>query len=230
MKGNLCIIPARGGSKRIPRKNLKLFRGKPILAWSVQAAIKCGLFHTVMVSTDDVEIAEVAQTYGAVVPFMRSEKNANDHATIAEVLLEVIDSYSREGCQFDIACNLYPTAPFVTADDLKSGFQALVDDSFDVVLPIVAFSYPILRSLQRADDGKIDLNWPEFRNHRSQDLPKAYHDAGQWIFFEIAPFLTTRTLLGPNTGSVVLPENRVQDIDTLEDWTLAELKHQILFT
>lgn len=225
----MCIIPARGGSKRIPRKNLKEFRGKPIIAWSIEAALTSSVFQTVMVSTDDAEIADVARSYGAEVPFMRSVATADDHATTADVLLEVLKVYEHQGRRFDIACNLYPTAPFATADDLKDGFQALVDGPFDVVLPIVAFSYPILRSLNRSEDGKIAMNWPEHMNSRSQDLPKAYHDAGQWAFFKTSPFLATRTLLGPNTGSVVLPESRAQDIDTLEDWAMAELKHRLLF-
>jgi N-acylneuraminate cytidylyltransferase len=225
----LCIIPARGGSKRIPRKNLKDFRGRPIIAYSIEAALASGVFHTVMVSTDDSDIADVARFYGAQVPFMRSAATADDHATTADVLLETLEGYRKRGLSFDIACNLYPTAPFVTADDLKSGFNTLSAGPFDVVLPVVAFSYPILRSLNRADNGKIDMNWPEHMNSRSQDLPKAFHDAGQWAFFKTEPFLQTKTLLGPNTGSVVLPESRVQDIDTLDDWAFAELKHQILF-
>lgn len=225
----LCIIPARGGSKRIPRKNLKEFRGRPIIAYSIEAALNSGIFHTVMVSTDDAEIADVARSYGADIPFLRSAKTADDHATTADVLLEVIKDYEHQGQRFDIACNLYPTSPFATAEDLKQGCEALVAGPFDVILPIVAFSYPILRSLKRTDAGKIDLNWPEHMNSRSQDLPKAYHDAGQWAFFKTAPFLTSKTLFGPNTGSVILPESRVQDIDTLDDWALAELKHRLLF-
>ena len=225
----LCIIPARGGSKRIPRKNLKEFRGRPIIAYSIEVALNSGIFHTVMVSTDDAEIADVARSYGADIPFLRSAATADDHATTADVLLEVIKDYEHQGQRFDIACNLYPTSPFATADDLKQGLEALVAGPFDVILPIVAFSYPILRSLKRSDHGKIDMNWPEHMNSRSQDLPKAYHDAGQWAFFKTPPFLTARTLFGPNTGSVILPESRVQDIDTLDDWAMAELKHRLLF-
>lgn len=225
----LCVIPARGGSKRIPRKNLKDFRGKPIIAWSIEAALASSLFHTVMVSTDDADIADVARTYGAKVPFMRSAKTSDDHATTADVLLEVLSEFEQRGHTFDIACNLYPTAIFTTSEDLQAGYEALTRGAFDVILPVAAFSYPILRSLKRFDNGKIDMNWPEYRNTRSQDLPKAYHDAGQWAFFRTEAFLSSKTLLGPNTGSVVLPENRVQDIDTPEDWAMAELKHQILF-
>lgn len=226
---SLCVIPARGGSKRIPRKNLKEFRGRPILAYSIEAALASSLFHTVMVSTDDSEIADVARYYGAQVPFMRSAETADDHATTADVLLETLQDFNQRGQTFKTACNLYPTAPFTTADDLKAGYEALVGGPFNVILPIVAFSYPILRSLKRSEDGKIDLNWPEHRNSRSQDLPKAYHDAGQWAFFKTEPFLETLNLLGPNTGSVILPESRVQDIDTEDDWATAELKHRILF-
>jgi pseudaminic acid cytidylyltransferase len=226
---NLCIIPARGGSKRIPRKNLKEFRSRPIIAWSIEAALESSLFHTVMVSTDDLEIAEVASKYGALVPFMRSAETADDFATTADVLLEVLSEFDQRGQSFDTACNLYPTAPLVTATDLNEGYNALITGTYDVILPVVAYSYPILRSLKRCDNGKIDLNWPEYMNSRSQDLPKAYHDAGQWAFFRTIPFLKSKMLLGPNTGSVVLPESRVQDIDTHEDWAIAELKHQIYF-
>jgi len=225
----LCIIPARGGSKRIPRKNLKKFRGRPIIAYSIEAALSCRIFDTVMVSTDDAEIADIARKLGADVPFMRSDGASDDYATTADVLLEVLHNYSTIGHNFEIACNLYPTAPFVTDSDLRLGFRALLDGPFDVVLPVVPFSYPILRSLKRGEDGKIELNWPEHMNSRSQDLPKAYHDAGQWAFFKTAPFILTKTLLGQSSGSVVLSEHCVQDIDTLEDWSLAELKHQVIF-
>jgi len=225
----LCIIPARGGSKRIPRKNLKQFRGKPILAWSIHAAINSGLFATVMVSTDDFEIAEIAKSLGAQVPFMRSASTSDDLATTADVLLETLNEFAQRGINFDLACNLYPTAPFVTPEDLQLGCKTLREGPFDVVIPVVAFSYPILRSLKRTDHGKIEFNWPEHRNARSQDLPKAYHDAGQWAFFKTAAFRQSRTLWGANTGSVLLPESRVQDIDTVEDWAMAELKHTILF-
>lgn len=230
MNGAICIIPARGGSKRIPRKNIRDFRGQPMLAWSIAAARASGAFDTVMVSTDDAEIARIAQAEGAEVPFLRSAATSDDHATTAGVLSEVFARYAEQGITFLTACCLYPTAPFVTADELSAGRLALDTSDFDVVMPVTAFSYTIWRSLKRFDDGRIQLNFPENLNMRSQDLPVAYHDAGQWYWFRTAPFLRTGVLMGSNTGSVVLPSDRVQDIDTEEDWSMAELKHERLFS
>lgn len=225
----VAIIPARGGSKRIPRKNIRLFRGRPMLAWSIEAALASGAFDTVMVSTDDAEIAEAARAFGAEVPFLRSAAAADDHATTSQVLLEVLDQYAKVGVQFDLACCLYPTAPFVRPRDLSDGRAQLLGSGFDVIMPVAAFSYPIWRSLQREDDGCIALNFPENLNARSQDLPIAYHDAGQWYWFRTEAFVRDHVLMGANTGSIILPAMQVQDIDTEEDWALAELKHERMF-
>lgn len=222
----VAIIPARGGSKRIPRKNIRLFRGRPMLAWSIEAALACGKFDTVMVSTDDPEIAEVARSLGAEVPFLRSSAASDDYATTSQVLLEVLDQYAQTGVHFDLACCLYPTAPFVLPEDLVEGCEQLLGSGFDVIMPVAAFSYPIWRSLQRESDGRVDLNFPENLNARSQDLPVAYHDAGQWYWFRTNAFLRDRVLMGERTGSRVVSSIRVQDIDTEEDWALAELKHE----
>lgn len=225
----VAIIPARGGSKRIPRKNIRLFRGLPMLAWSIDAALASGDFDTVMVSTDDPQIAEVARALGADVPFLRSAAAADDHATTSQVLLEVLDQYAEVGVHFDLACCLYPTAPFVRPRDLSDGRAQLLGSRFDVIMPVAAFSYPIWRSLQRGDDGCIALNFPENLNARSQDLPVAYHDAGQWYWFRTEAFVRDHVLMGANTGSIILPAMQVQDIDTEEDWALAELKHERMF-
>jgi N-acylneuraminate cytidylyltransferase len=225
----LAVIPARGGSKRIPRKNIRPFRGKPMLAWSIEAALASGLFSEVMVSTDDAEIAKVARDFGAVTPFVRSEATASDTATASAVLVEVLGDYARAGRAFETACLLYPTAPFVRTEHLLSGHDLLANGGFDVVLPVARFDYPIWRSLKRDAAGRILLNFPENLNARSQDLPPAYHDAGQWCWFKVAPFLKTRVLMGDNTGSVILPGTAVQDIDDEEDWALAEIKHARLF-
>ena len=225
----IAILTARGGSKRIPRKNLRAFRGKPILAWPLQAAMQTGLFDEVMVSTDDAEIANLARLLGAAVPFLRSAETSNDTATTSAVLKEVLHAYAERGQSFDVACCLYATAPFVTADLLHSSHSALVEGGFDVIMPVTAFSYPIWRSLRRDASGRVLLNWPENLNVRSQDLPSAYHDVGQFYWFLPEPFLRAGALMGPNTGSIVLPETQTQDIDTEEDWALAELKHERLF-
>ena len=229
MATSVAIIPARGGSKRIPRKNIRSFRGRPIIAWSVEAALQSGAFDEVMVSTDDEEIASVARSCGALVPFMRSAGTADDTATTSDVLLEVLDRYRAAGREFTFGCCIYPTAPFMRSSDITDGKQRLIADGFDVIMPVAAFSYPIWRSLNRDPEGRLQMNFPRHLNTRSQDLPPAFHDAGQWYWFKTDVFLRERVLLGPNTGSVVLPSTQVQDIDTEEDWTIAEWKHERIF-
>lgn len=224
----IAIIPARGGSKRIPRKNIKDFLGKPIIAYSIEAALASGLFEEVMVSTDDAEIAAVAERYGARVPFMRSASNADDFATTVDVLLEVLATYKQEeGKLFDFGCCIYPTAPFTSPEALKEGFYKIETKQFDAVFPVVAFSYPVWRGLRPREE-KVEMLWPEYLNTRSQDLEKVYHDAGQWYWFSVPSFLKTNYILGGDSGAVILDELSVQDIDTLKDWKLAELKYSLL--
>lgn len=226
---NLAILPARGGSKRIPRKNIRPFRGRPMLVWSIEAARAAGVFDAIMVSTDDDEIADVAMAAGAVVPFRRSAETSSDFATTAAVLLEVLDAYAARGVSPEFACCLYPTAPFVRGADLAEGLARLRAGGFDSFFPVSRFDYPIWRSLRRAPDGRIALNFPEHLDARSQDLPPAYHDAGQWYWFRPEALRRDRTLMGGNAGTVVLPAERVQDVDTEEDWAAAEWKHERLF-
>ncbi len=225
---NLCIIPARGGSKRIPGKNIKPFLGKPIIAYSIEVALDSGLFDEVMVSTDDNEIAEVAKRYGAKVPFMRSAESSGDLATTAEVLIEVLKAYQQYGREFEYTCCIYPTAPLLNTRSLKKGWDEMQIGEFDSVFPVVEFSYPIWRSLKLEEDKKISMNWPEHQNTRSQDLPKAYHDAGQFYWFDTQKFLSSGVIFGSNSGSLILSEMEVQDIDNLTDWKLAELKAGLL--
>jgi N-acylneuraminate cytidylyltransferase len=224
---NLCIIPARGGSKRIPRKNIKEFLGKPIIAYSIEVALQSGLFDEVMVSTDDDEISKIAEKYGAKVPFMRSTENASDFATTRDVLIEVVDDYQKNGKQFDYICSLYPTAPLVSISNLLDGFNLLTSGRFDTILPIVAFSYPIQRSLV-LEDSKIKMAHHEFVHTRSQDLPVRYHDAGQWCWMRYTSLMQSISLFTPNSGAIILEELRVQDIDNEMDWQLAELKYALL--
>ncbi len=221
---NLCIIPARGGSKRIPRKNIKAFLGKPIIAYSIEVALNSGLFDEVMVSTDDAEIAEVAKKYGATVPFLRSEKTADDFATTADVLIEVLAKYAESGQKVNNACCIYPTAPLIKEARVKQALELMKENEFDSVFPVVEFSYPIWRSLKRNGAGETLMNWPEHLTTRSQDLPKAFHDAGQFYWFRVESFFENKTLFGKKSGSIVLGEMEVQDIDSLLDWQLAELK------
>ena len=225
---HLAIITARGGSKRIPRKNIKLFHGKPIIAYGIEAALNSGLFADVMVSTDDEEIAAIAKAYGASVPFFRSKETANDYATTADVLVEVLQTYQQEAKQFDTACCIYPTAPFVTSEKLIAAFHQLNHYKADVVFPVVRYSASIWRSLNRQPNGKLAFNWPENAQKRSQDLEDAYYDCGQFYFFSVPSFLKQKSLLTPNTFGLPVPEMEVQDIDNEIDWKMAEFKFEYL--
>lgn len=225
---SVAIITARGGSKRIPRKNIKPFLGKPIIHYSIQAALASGCFDEVMVSTDDAEIAEIAKDAGAKIPFMRSPENSNDYAGTMEVLKEVILAYQEEGQSFDRLCCIYPTAPFVTANRLQEAMRLLLEKDADCVLPVVQYGYPIQRSLKINGQGFAEMNWPENYSARSQDLVPTYHDCGQFYCLKTASLLGQAALFAGRTVPIVLPESEVQDIDNEEDWKMAELKFRML--
>lgn len=225
----IAIITARGGSKRIPRKNIREFCGKPILAYSIEAALQSGLFDCVMVSTEDGEIAEIAKNYGAEVPFYRSVRNADDFATTAEVLLEVLEEYRCLGKEFQEVCCIYPTAPFVTAGVLREAAELLEEQGADSVIPVVRFGFPPQRGVI-TENGCLRYKWPEHRNSRSQDLEPLYHDAGQFYFLRAESFLRQKELVMEKTIPLERPDSQVQDIDTLEDWSIAELKFQLMST
>jgi N-acylneuraminate cytidylyltransferase len=222
----IAIIPARGGSKRIPRKNIRPFCGKPMISYSIEAAINSNLFDEVMVSTDDEEIASIARQYGAKVPFMRSGKNADDFTGTGDVVFEVLNMYKLIGFFFDTACCIYATAPFVNLNSLKEGFELLNNSEFDVVFPIAKYNSPIWRSYALELDRSVKMNFPENEVKRSQDLPQAYYDAGQfyWIKTTNMHSLKNKNLFGVNKGSFVLEDTHVQDIDNIEDWEIAEMK------
>ena len=220
----LAIIPARGGSKRIPRKNIKNFHGKPIIAYSIEAALKSGLFDEVMVSTDDVEIKNISLELGAKVPFLRSENTSNDTATTLEVIREVLESYKKEDRTFDEVCCIYPTAPLMKSSHLTAGLD-LLENEIASVFPVVPFSFPILRSLKVDEDNFVSMNWPEYSHTRSQDLPAAYHDAGQWYW--LRPELISNSLYSDNSKVIILSEMEVQDIDNESDWQMAEVKWEM---
>ena len=225
--GNLCIIPARGGSKRIPRKNIKDFLGLPIIAYSIKAALSSELFDEVMVSTDDEEISTIAMKYGAKVPFIRSNKNSDDYASTIDVLIEVLSWYKEnKGENYTHGCCLYPTAPFVTAKSLNEGYQKLITNNKTTVFPVVPFSYPIQRALKIVNDN-IELYQPEHELSRSQDLEPAFHDAGQFYWFKVESILKEKKLWTARSGTIILNDTEAQDIDTLSDWKIAELKFQL---
>ena len=225
---NIAIITARGGSKRIPRKNIREFHGKPIIAYTIEAALTANCFDEVMVSTDDSEIADVAIRYGATVPFLRSQKTSDDFATTADVLFEVIEKYRDLKKYFDYMCCLYPAAPFIKPDNLSVALKKLKEnENLDAVLPIVRFSFPVQRALFLKND-KVSFANQESSIARSQDLEPMYHDAGQFYFLKTALFMEKKTLITSNTAGIILPESQVQDIDTIEDWHLAEIKYQLL--
>lgn len=225
---NLCIIPARGGSKRIPRKNIKPFLGKPIIAYSIEAALKSNLFDEVMVSTDAREIATVAEEFGASVPFMRSEDNANDFATLADVLLEVVEEYKNIGSNIENICCILPTAPLISVQRLRESHDVFNSGKFDSFCPVVAFSYPILRALELDTQDRLRMIWPEYLKSRSQDLKPAYHDSGSFYWVKTEALEREKTLFCKNGSAIIVSENEVQDIDTETDWQLAELKYKLL--
>lgn len=222
---NLAIIPARGGSKRIPGKNIKDFLGKPIIAYSIEIALKSGLFDEVMVSTDDRVIAETSIKHGARVPFFRSKKNSDDYAITMDVIQEVVFEYKNQNRTFDSVCCIYPTAPLVSTNDLIDGYKKLIEQNCDVVYPVTVFSYPILRGLVIDTDGNMRMKWPEYYKTRSQDLEKVYHDSGQWYWYSNKSLENNKfDIVKP----IILNEMMVQDIDNEADWLLAELKYEIL--
>lgn len=227
MMSTLAIITARGGSKRIPRKNIRDFCGKPIIAYSIEAAMKSGCFETVMCSTDDEEIAAVAKKYGAEVPFYRSPETSNDFATTSDVLKEVISEYEKRGIVYDYFCCLYPTAPFINPEKIRAGFDLMVREKASGAIPVVQYSYPIQRAL-KIENERISMLHPEHLRSRSQDLIKTYHDAGQYYWYNVPAFKKEQNIMMLNPVAIITPEEEVQDIDTLDDWRMAELKYQML--
>ena len=224
---NLAIIPARGGSKRIPRKNIKPFLGKPIIGYSIEAAIKSNLFNEVMVSTDDEEIVKIAKQYGAKVPFLRSNDNAHDFAVLADVVQEVLSNYSQNNQNFDNICCILPTAPFVTPTKITEAYRTLSTNNFDSVFPVLEFSFPIQRSL-KIEENKVAMVWNEHLNSRSQDLESRYHDSGQFYWIKTQSFLIEKKLLTNDSGAIIISQLEAQDIDTEIDWKLAEIKYKLM--
>lgn len=223
----LAVITARGGSKRIPRKNIKPFLGQPIIKYSIEAALQSGCFDEVMVSTDDKKIASIAESFGAKVPFFRSAQTSDDYAMTADVLAEVIHEYRKRDKFYERLCCIYPTAPFITAQRLRDALSLSISTDAGCVFPVVQYSYPVQRSL-RIVNGRAEMLWPENVLKRSQDLEPVYHDAGQFYFMKTSTVLREMVLFVKDSFPIILSESEVQDIDNEEDWKVAEIKYKIL--
>lgn len=224
----IAVIPARGGSKRIPRKNIKDFCGKPMIAWSIETARASGLFDLVIVSTDDMEIAEIAKQWKADVPFMRSKALSNDRAGTTPVIAHATQWALDQGMDIEAVCCIYATAPFVHVADLKQGWQALTSGDWDYVFTVTDFAAPIFRAFKQSDKGGIEMFFPEYFATRSQDLPVALHDAGQFYWGRPAAWLEDKRIFDQRSMPIVIPRWRVQDIDTPDDWERAEIMAPII--
>lgn len=219
----IAIIPARGGSKRIPRKNVKEFCGKPMIAWSILAALESKLFDEILVSTDDDEIAQVAESYGALAPFRRPAELSDDHTPTVPVIAHAIHWWEENRSKIDLACCIYATAPFLRASDLQRGYEMLrKDNEAEFAFSITSYAFPIFRSLKVDDEGRVQMFWPENELVRSQDLPEAWHDAGQFYWGRRKAFLTECGVFGAKSVGVRITRHITQDIDTLEDWVHAQ--------
>ena len=225
---NICVIPARGGSKRIPRKNIKAFNGRPIIAYSIKAALESNCFDHVIVSTDDNEIAEAAKKYGAKVPFIRPAELSNDYAGTIPVIKHSIEWLEGHNNTIDNVCCLYATAPFIQSQTIFKAFQQLQESKSDYCFSVTSFSFPIQRSIKITQDNKVGMFYPENFNVRSQDLEEAYHDAGQFYWGKAQAFKDELPIFSETASPYILPRYLVQDIDTMEDWVRAEAMHRVL--
>ena len=224
----IAVIPARGGSKRIPRKNVREFCGKPMIAWSIEAALKSKCFEQVIVSTDDEEIASISRNYGADIPFVRPISIADNHTGIHQVIAHTVDWFQNQGITPDYFCCIFATAPFIQATDIQSGLKLISKKHCDYVISVTSFAFPIQRALKIEADGKVGMFYSKNYNTRSQDLEEAYHDAGQFIWASPKVWKKCRPVFTSNSYPVILPRLRVQDIDTQEDWERAELMFKSL--
>lgn len=218
----VAIIPARGGSKRIPRKNIKDFFGKPMIAWSIEAALKSNCFDRVIVSTDDREIAEIAKKYGAEVPFIRTAELSDDHAGTTPVIKQAIQWLTDNLQAPHLVCCIYATAPFVSAYDIQRGLDQLEQNNASYAFTVTSYAFPIQRAIRITEDNNVEMFLPEHFQTRSQDLEEAYHDAGQFYWGKVDAWMSEKVIFGSESTPVILPRYRVQDIDTLEDWDRAE--------
>ena len=225
---NVCVIPARGGSKRIPRKNIKEFNGKPIIAYSIEAALKSNCFSQVIVSTDDDEISEVAMKYGAKVPFVRPDELSNDYVGTIPVIRHAIEWIEDNDNTVENVCCLYATAPFVQSKIISEAYQQLISSKSDYCFSVTSFAFPIQRAIKIVQGYKVDMFYPEHFNIRSQDLEEAFHDAGQFYWGKAQAFKDELPLFSEVASAFILPRYLVQDIDTEEDWIRAEAMYKVL--
>ena len=225
---NICVIPARGGSKRIPRKNIKEFNGKPIIAYSIEAALKSNCFDQVIVSTDDAEIAEVAKSFGASVPFMRPDELANDYANTIPVVKHAIEWFDDQVQAPSEVCCLYATAPFVRASTIRKAYEQMQSTQADYCFTATSFAFPIQRAIKVTAENQVEMFYPEYLETRSQDLEDSYHDAGQFYWGKAEAFKQQKSIFSKSATPYILPRYLVQDIDTLEDWEKAELMYKII--
>lgn len=224
---SIAVIPARGGSKRVFRKNIKYFCGKPMIAWPIEAAKASGLFDRIVVSTDDVEIAGVAKEWGAEVPFMRPAELSDDHASTDSVVLHAVRESQRIYGRLLRGCCIYPANPFLTSGDLKRGLDVLLVHDATSAFPVVKYDFPIEQAIL-LDGARFSARWPDKLMERSQDLPDHYHDAGMFYWFDVGKFLAEGRLYCVDSVVFVIPNDRCQDINTVEDWARAELKYRIM--
>lgn len=227
---NLCVIPARGGSKRIPLKNIKLFHGKPIISYSIEAALQSKCFQQVVVSTDSKDIASVAKRCGAEIPFFRPDELSEDSTGTIPVIKHAIEWFNKKGMTPTNVCCIYATAPFVLSEDLSKAFEQLKKNQADYCFSVTSFQFPIQRAIKITDNNNIEMFYPEYLNSRSQDLEKSFHDAGQFYWGTAEAFLQELPMFSKHAIPYILPHYRVQDIDNAEDWMRAELLFQLLKT
>jgi N-acylneuraminate cytidylyltransferase len=224
----IAMIPARGGSKRIPRKNIKPFHGKPMIAYSIEAAQKSGCFDKIIVSTDDQEITDVALEYGAEVPFLRPANISDDYSTTMDVIQHSIQWCESQNMTVDLLCCIYATAPFVLPSDLSAGLEAVSASGVDYAFSATSFAFPIQRAISLNENGTVQMFQPEHLNTRSQDLEEAYHDAGQFYWGKVSAFKAGKPFFSNSSKAILLPRKRVQDVDTQEDWELAEALYAVM--
>jgi N-acylneuraminate cytidylyltransferase len=227
---NVAIIPARGGSKRIPRKNIRIFNGKPMISWSIEAAYNSGLFDKIVVSTDDREIKEIAEKNGALVPFIRPDELSNDYAGTIEVIAHAISALEKQGVNSDAVCCIYATAPFIRSEDLCLGLKTLESGPWEYTFAATEYAAPIFRSFYTLENGGVEMFFPEHFTTRSQDLPKALHDAGQFYWGKPESWREGKRIFGKYSHPIIIPRWRVQDIDTEDDWKRAEILASVIIS